>query len=312
VHYLPEPYYVALRERPAALRDRRLGQRLGDALLAQRLSRGAFGQLYLALQLPLERPVAVKIFDPVSSNRLERDTLGEMFDREARALAALSHPNVVRLLAFDGEHEPPYLIMEYIEGGRTLRHLLEERERLPAGLRRLPPRRAFGLLAQILWALAEAHQRGVVHLDLRPDNVGVQHPEGYEDFVRLLDFGLAAHRDDAGDARGFGTPEYIAPERIVGGAATPAADLYAVGVMACQLLLGRSPFGERSADELVAAKRDPAFAPAEAIASAGYAPRVVDFFRRALAHSPDDRFVDARAFVAALEHVVAVLDEGAS
>ena len=156
------------------------------------------------------------------------------FASEARTTASLLHPNIVRLFDFGRGGELLYLAMEYVPGN-TLRALLQD-----AGA--LPWRRAAALVEQILMALGYAHEQGVVHRDIKPANVLVTHFLGRDDFVRVVDFGIAhALRDTTATLGPTGTPAYMAPEQWLG-AATPASDLYALGCVTYALLTGAPPF----------------------------------------------------------------------
>lgn len=305
--HVPGKYFAAFKELPGALADKRIGQRLGDVVLVERLSRGAFGRVYIGLRIPVLMRVAVKVLEPSQKGEVDPDLLARKFDGEARALAALGHPNVVRLMAYCPDHEPKYLVMEHVEPARTLHEeILASSE---DGSQRLDARRSGAILTQLLWALGDAHEKGVVHLDLRPDNIAIQQARGHKDFVRLLDFGLAVHVDDDEDGLAFGTAEYIAPERILALAAGPPTDLYAVAVMAFRLLAGRSIFGDLSRDDLVEAKQESSFDPAKRLEERGYPPLVVEFFRTSLAFDSAQRFENAERFQARLGPLIEYFSE---
>jgi serine/threonine-protein kinase len=161
----------------------------------------------------------------------------ERFRREARSAQALSHPNVIEV--FDqGETEDgtPYIVMELLEG-RTLSAVIDDGP--------VPTLRAIPIMIQIARGMARAHDLGVVHRDLKPDNVFVsQRPDG-SDLVKILDFGIARSRSDsrltsAGEL--FGTPQYMAPERVTSGETGPSVDLYAAGIIFFEMVTARLPF----------------------------------------------------------------------
>ncbi|MBN8617133.1 MAG: protein kinase, partial [Deltaproteobacteria bacterium] len=218
---------------------------LGQAIAARgyelrdRVGQGGMGEVFLARQASVGRDVAVKVLR-ARSGADDR----ARFTREARAIAALRHPNVVHLydyvLAEDGG---ACIVMEHVSGG-SLGELFAREGRLP--LARVVP-----LAVQICDALAEAHGKGIVHRDLKPANVLVTRVEGYGDFVKVLDFGIAHWRGEEGGGQDrltqtgmiYGTPRYLSPEQILGTGIGPRSDLYALGVVLFEALAGETPFG---------------------------------------------------------------------
>ncbi|WP_234359380.1 serine/threonine-protein kinase [Plantactinospora sp. BC1] len=216
----------------------------GRYRLEDQLGRGGMAVVWRARDEVLGRPVAVKLLagpharDPVSRRRIRH---------EARAAAALSHPNIAQVYDF-GESVTgltcvPYVVMELVEGG-TLE------QRLAAGP--LPPKAVFRICAEVAAALAAAHDRGLVHRDIKPGNVMVT-PSG----AKVVDFGIAAavgpgDADEWGDEL-LGTPGYLAPERISGDAVVPASDVYGVGVLLYRLLAGRPPWSAETATQMLRA-----------------------------------------------------------
>jgi eukaryotic-like serine/threonine-protein kinase len=193
------------------------------------LAAGGMGAVWAAEDAVLGRRVAVKLLgewlagDPVAAERLRR---------EARAAARLVHPNVARVLDLGEEEGRPYLVMELLEG-----------ESLAARIARsgpLAPAEAAGIAAAVADALHAAHRAGVVHRDVKPGNVFLT--AGRD--VKVLDFGIAAAAWEGSLTGGelIGTAAYLAPERALGRAATPAADVYALGVVLYEMLSGRPPF----------------------------------------------------------------------
>lgn len=208
--------------------DEILGRRY---TLRDQLGRGGMAVVWRAHDAVLGRDVAVKILagrhatDPVSRDRIRN---------EARAAAALSHPNIAQVHDF-GESEyqgvvTPYVVMELIPGG-TLH------DRLIHGP--VPPAEAMRIGAEVAAALAAAHADGLVHRDIKPANVMVT-PAGT---AKVVDFGIAAVAETEADGGElFGTPAYLAPERLLGGVVEPASDVYALGVLLYRLLSGHSPW----------------------------------------------------------------------
>jgi tRNA A-37 threonylcarbamoyl transferase component Bud32 len=197
----------------------------------RRLGRGGMGTVYAARDVQLNRRVAVKLL----RERLQSATAVEQCRREARAAAALAHPNVVTIhdvgVTSDGR---PFLVMEML-AGRTLRDVLS------AGP--LPPERALPVIVGISAALEAAHAQGLVHRDLKPENVFLlDGAEGAR--VKLLDFGISTfvHDNQTGSRSGvLGTPEYAAPEQIRGEAPHPSWDIWALAVLAFEAMVGVRP-----------------------------------------------------------------------
>lgn len=202
------------------------------------LGQGGMGRVYRANQLSMNRPVALKT---LHANLLTEKRHMKRFYREARAASRLSSPHVVRIYDFgiDEAQGTPFIAMELLEG-RELRKLLDDEAPLE-------PKRAARLAAQIVAALREAEKEGIVHRDLKPDNVFVTSPVADEEFVKVMDFGIAKIlRSDSGSgvsaltATGatVGTPLYMAPEQILGNPVDIRADLYSLGCMLYEMLTG--------------------------------------------------------------------------
>lgn len=208
-----------------------LGQRLHVYNLERLLGAGGMGRVFLARHTALERRCAVKILSPRAArtdfNYVQR------FQQEGRAAAALNHPNIVVPHAIGEERGFHFLEMEYVAGG-SLRQLLRD-EGPPS------PLRATHLVARIAEGLASAHRRGIVHRDLKPDNVMLT----LTGVPKITDFGLAKRiQSEAAGESGYlaGTPHFMAPELFAGERASPASDVYALGVTYYLLLTGRLPF----------------------------------------------------------------------
>jgi predicted ATPase/predicted Ser/Thr protein kinase len=199
------------------------GTRIGDFRVRGLLGEGAMGQVYLAQDTTLGRRVALKLIkrSVMQSGGVDR------FLEEARATASFNHPHIVTLYAV-GEHDGrPYLALEYIDGQSL-------RQRAAAG--RMSTREALACCRAVAEAIAEAHRRGVVHADLKPENIVIPN----DGRVRVVDFGLAKLARGAANATS-GTPAYMAPERWRGAPPTGAIDIWALGVMLHELLTGTRP-----------------------------------------------------------------------
>src|SRR5882672_2949435 len=201
------------------------------------LGSGGAGTVYRALHLERQTKVAVKVLRPELASSVE---LRHRFAREARALTALSHPNIVSVVDSGVASDTAFLVMELLEG-----------ETLSARLKRgaLSVTAALVIMRQLLSALGFVHEQKLVHRDVKPANIFLQAEGDGRDRVRLLDFGLAKFL--APEALGpsltragqvFGTPSYMAPEQIAGQQADPRTDVYAAGIVLFEMLAGRVPF----------------------------------------------------------------------
>ena len=229
------------------------GQRVGEYVLDAPIGRGAFGEVWRARHHAwTEKVVAVKIpTDPAYVRELQR---------EGFAAPQLVHPNIVRAIAFDAFATPPYLAMEYVPGGNL-------RDRISRGPMTAPL--ATTILRQVLGALAHAHQQGVVHRDVKPENVLIHQRADVDGFdlpgvVMLTDFGLgqSSRRNpaqsiamsmsvDSPDAKALvGTLDYMSPEQRAGGEVDARSDIYACGVVLFELLTGERPAGAEVPSDL--------------------------------------------------------------
>ena len=213
--------------------DSPTGSVVGGFRIRELLARGAMGAVYLA-ESSDGRLVALKLLSPELAHD---ERFRQRFLRESRLAATLDHPNVVRTIASGDDGGVLYLVMEYVNG-IDLRELLRREGRLE-------PRRAVELLRQAGEALDTAHRAGLVHRDVKPGNILVEHtPAG--DRAYVCDFGLARHVSSVGSLtgdRGFvGTVDYVAPEQIRGGSVDGRADLYALGCVLFECIAGERPY----------------------------------------------------------------------
>jgi serine/threonine protein kinase len=263
--------------------DRVLG---GRYRLRRLLAVGGMGAVWAAEDAVLGREVAVKVLgEALADDRRARLRLR----REARAAARLAHPAIARVLDLGEEDGRPYLVMELLHG-----------ESLAARLARggpLAPAEAVGVVAAAADALDLAHRAGIVHRDVKPGNVFVT--RGGE--VKLLDFGIARAADETALTGGdlLGTAAYLAPERVLGHDATPAADVYALGVLLYELLAGRPPFAGDCGAALAMAQVHAQPPPLGAVAPS-VPPALAAACERALAKDPAARPPSAAALAALL------------
>jgi serine/threonine protein kinase len=272
-----------------------IGKSLGRYHILEQLGEGGMATVYKAHDTRLERDVAVKIIrvDQFTPASLER--VLQRFEREAKALAKLSHPNIVGVIDY-GDHEGvPYLVMEYLPGGS-----LKQRLGKP-----MPWQEAARLLLPIARGLGYAHQRRVVHRDVKPSNILI----GDSGEPMLADFGIARILE-SGDAHtltgtglSVGTPEYMAPEQWTGEAGSQA-DIYSLGVGFYEMVTGRKPYtADTPAAILLKQATEPLPRPAQFVP--GIPAAVEKVLCKALERKPEDRYADMAAFGAALEGLLA-------
>lgn len=288
--------------------DPRAGEVLaGRYRLERRLDEGGMGVVYLAVQTSVGREVAVKLLH--RERRRDQAALAR-FMREAHAVSRLESPHVVTLIDFgEAEGGELFLVMERLRG-RTLQDALD-------GDAPLDPLACARVLDQIASALAEAHEQGIVHRDLKPANIFLVDAPGYTDFAKVLDFGVAALATGEGGPAGHltesgavpGTPRYLAPEAQSGGVVRPTADIWALGVIAYELLNGRRPFDGESVHDLRRAHALDDPAPWERRFDGEPAPAALRrLVERCLAKSPGLRPRDGQAFRDALREALAASD----
>ncbi|MFO0657451.1 MAG: serine/threonine-protein kinase [Polyangia bacterium] len=229
--------------KPTPGRDQLLGRTVARRfVLTEYIGSGATGLVYRAVHKALDREMAVKL--------LKRELLWDersllRFFREAKTCSAVDHPNIVYLYDFghDDTTGLPYLVMEFVSG-QTLHQAIHGS---PTG--NLPVERALAILLQVCHAIEHAHNRGVIHRDIKPENILLTERDGRADWVKVLDFGVARMVGEppvTGHGQISGTAEFIAPELLIGdGSVTPAGDLYALGILFHDAIVGRPPFSGR-------------------------------------------------------------------
>ncbi len=271
----------------------RCGELIGESyILGDVLGVGGMGIVYGAVQRSLGRAVAVKM---PRTDVSAKDVVQRRFHTEALVASTLRHRHVVNVIDFGSYRSSPFLVMERVEG-----HLLGRIVRKHGALE---PALAAELVAQVLDALDAAHEIGIVHADVKPDNVFVEQERDVP-FARLFDFGVARiiDREPAADnGLLYGTPEYIAPELIRGQRPSPASDIYAAGVMLFELLTAKSPFGGGESHEVLARHLQMEATPPSRVREDGDVSAQLDAITLcALEKRPAARFGSARAFAGEL------------
>jgi len=282
--------------------ERGLG--LIGALLEQRyrvdalLARGGMSSVYRGLDTRLDRRVAIKVMD----DRFADDrTFVDRFEREARSAAKIHHPNVVAVHDQGVDRSPGgdlvYLVMELVDGG-TLRDLLNERGALDVPT-------ALSVMEQVLSALAAAHRAGLVHRDVKPENVLIGHGGEGGSTVKVGDFGLVRAVHSAGTTSAsviLGTVAYLSPEQVTTGAATARGDVYSAGIVLYEALTGGAPYtGDNAISVAYRHVNDDVPSPASVVG--GIPPEVADLVVRATRRDPAVRPADGAAFLAEVEKV---------
>lgn len=273
-----------------ALTDPLVGKLLdGRYRVESRIARGGMATVYLALDVRLDRTVAVKV---MHRSLVEDPSFVRRFIGEAKSVASLSHPNVVQVFDQGTDGDNVYLSMEYVPG-RTLRDVLRTRGRLPA-------REAIELMIPVLAALGSAHQAGLIHRDVKPENVLLAD----DGRVKVVDFGLARAIEATSQTRTgvmIGTIGYMSPEQVTSGATDARTDVYAAGIMLFELLTGRQPY-EGETPMSVAYRHVHDTVPVPSALLPGSPPSLDTLVAHATARDPAHRPADATALlVAAVE-----------
>ncbi|MFZ6181991.1 serine/threonine-protein kinase [Nannocystis pusilla] len=292
---------------PADGPDPLLGHTLADRYKLERvIGHGGMGTVYRAEHVVIRKPVAVKVLDAAHS---ERRTEVDRFLNEARAASKIRHEHVVDITDFGSTSDGlVFLVMEYLEG--------EDLSSTSAREGALPWRRAAAIVLQIAAALEAAHAQGIIHRDMKPENCFRIRRGNDPDFMKVLDFGIAKVLEDSDVERPssaasglLGTPEYVAPELIRGLKPDARVDIYAVGVMFYDLLVGKLPFaGESFMSTLTAHLMQVPQPPSQAKPDAQIPEAVDTVVLRALAKDRDQRYDTIGEFAAALRAAIAEAD----
>jgi serine/threonine protein kinase, bacterial len=266
----------------------------GRYRVATKIATGGTSTVYRGLDTRLDRPVALKVMDSRYSGDQQFLT---RFQLEARSVARLKDPGLVAVYdqGLDARH--PFLVMELVEGG-TLRELLAERGPMP-------PHAVAAVLRPVLGGLAAAHRAGLVHRDVKPENVLISD----QGEVKIVDFGLVRAVAEAGITSAsviLGTAAYLSPEQVKDGNAGPRSDVYAAGIVAYELLTGQTPFSGDTALSVAYQRLDTDVPPPSSVIS-GVPSQFDELVQRATSRDPASRYADAHDMGVELDAIVDAL-----
>ncbi|MBN1217848.1 MAG: PD40 domain-containing protein [Anaerolineae bacterium] len=267
-----------------------IGRTLGQYRIVEQIGEGGMATVYKAYQPGLNREVAIKVLPPIHA---KQPGFSERFQREAEAIANLNHPNILPVFDSGQENKYSYIVMRYVENARTLREVMESP---------LPVNRAADIIGQIAGALDYAHQRGIIHRDVKPSNVLMD-----GDWALLTDFGLAKMTESSvrltGTGVGIGTPAYMSPEQGEGRVVDHRTDIYALGTILFEMMTGRLPYDAETPVAIVF-KRANETLPLPHDLNPKIPEAVERVILKALARQPEYRFASAGEMAAALKTTV--------
>ena len=277
--------------------DPLIGQQLGDYQIDDLLGRGGMAHVYRGYDPKLQRYAAVKVIDANLLAKDNEDEYRQRFQREARAIAHLNHPNIVGVYQFGEVGVRYYMAMVFIEG-RDLGQILKEHT---VNGTLMPLDEVFQVIHDIGSALDYAHEVGVIHRDIKPSNIMVTHDHR----AVLTDFGLALSVPEGTLGNTFGSAYYIAPEQAISSAnAIAQSDLYSLGVVLFQMLTGRVPFDDPSAMS-VALMHLSDTPPSPRSVNPALSPAVEQVVLKALEKEPSKRYQSGEQMARALESALA-------
>ena len=277
--------------RPLELEDLVAGTQLGHYVITDRIAQGGMGTVFRALEPALERYVAIKVLRPEYA---ANPNYVQYFQDEARAVAALRHPNIIPIFYIGQEGSVVFFSMSYIDG-ETFENWIEDK-------RWFTEEHAKWFLSHAVAALHSAHKANIIHLDIKPANFLVDRGNN----IMLTDFGLAEKivkdASDATEREAFGTPAYVSPEQIQRGPTDQRTDIYSLGATLFHLMTGKQPFNGASIEDIIWGHLEKPF-PIEVARESGMPTGWIHLIRKMMERAPDDRFADYRQLREALENV---------
>lgn len=270
----------------------------GKYQVLEEVERGGMGVVYRGHDLTLDRTVAIKALPPHFNTNAD---IVKRFKREARAMAALDHPNIVTVYSIGQQGETHYFAMKFLEGRTVAEELIQMRNR---GGPFFDQRTVIDVLRQVAQGLAHAHQRGLIHRDIKPSNIMLA-PDGH---VTIMDFGIVKRQveNSALTKAGvvFGTPEYMAPEQAQGNMPPDqSTDLYSLGIVAYEMLVGAPPFHGSTAVDVVLQHIQNVPDPLEERGVRGVDPNFEAILFRMFTKNPSERFTSGEALCQALDEL---------
>ncbi len=276
---------------PLELADLVPGTSLGHYVITDKIAQGGMGTVFKALEPALERYVAIKVLRPEYASN---PNYVQYFQEEARAVAALRHPNIIPIFYIGKEGNVVFFSMAYIDG-QTFDDWIEAK-------RWFNEEQAKWFLSHAIAALHSAHKANIVHLDIKPANFLVDRANN----IMLTDFGLAQKivksAEESGEREAFGTPAYVSPEQITRSSTDQRTDIYSLGATLFHLMTGKVPFGGNSVEDIVWGHLEKPF-PMEIVHQANLPTGWIYLIKKMMERSPDDRFANYRDLRDALENV---------
>jgi len=275
----------------------------GQFKILQKIGSGGMGSVYKASQPAMNRMVGVKILHPKLNNRKD---LVSRFRREARAMSHLTHPNTTKVFLY-GELDDGslYIVMEFLEG-KNLNQTVRAEGPFPVA-------RALPILIQVCGALDEAHTTGIIHRDMKPENIFLCQQGALRDYPKVLDFGLAKVTERemrpgslilTQEGMVFGTPEFMSPEQAQGTPLTAASDIYSLAIILYEVLTGKLPFDGKGGIDFIQLHVNAKPIPlSQRVPGLTFPPLLDEVIARALEKKPEDRFTTAADFGAAIKAV---------
>lgn len=284
-----------------ASKDKIIGRKLGDYTILEILGHGGMARVYRGYDAKLDRNAAVKVIDSLWMTDFEPEEYRTRFLKEARAIARLQHPNIVGIYQFDHADSLYFMAMSFVEG-KDLRHVLKNFSRSNM---LMPHGQVLGVAQDIAAALDYAHRMGVIHRDVKPSNIMVT-PGGE---AVLTDFGLALDQNEGTIGKTFGSAYYISPEQAANSSnAHSQSDLYSLGVVLYEMLVGRMPFEDVSALS-VAIKHINESPPPPSRFNPALSPEIDEVLLKVLEKDPAQRYATGKLLADALKQALGIQDD---